>query len=225
MRFFYVMIRLPFLTILFYVYAYIQDILLDHNELYNEPVLLLQIAAGDETAFSTLVTRYWARIYGHALTYAKSLPAAEEITQDVFMDIWNSREKLRDVEHFSNYLFIVARNRIFKAIRKRLEETTALEDIHPAADIWLPDQQAEYREIQALLTKGIALLPPVRRQVFTMSRMEGKGYDEICRELQISRNTVKEHIVKALNFLRHYMAGHGRPLLSLLTFLAGTLHR
>lgn len=193
--------------------------------MYNEPALLLRVAAGNEAAFSALVERYWPRIYGHALAYAKSLPAAEEITQDVFMDIWNSREKLPAVEQFSNYLFIVARNRVFKAMRKRLEETTALEDIHPAADIWLPDQQAEYREIHALLTKGISHLPPARRQVFTMSRMEGKGYEQISQELQISRNTVKEHIVKALHFLRHYMAQHGRPMISILTVMAGNLLR
>lgn len=174
-------------------------------------------------AFSVLVDRYWTRVYGHALTYAKSLPAAEEMTQDVFMDIWNSREKLPDIDHFPNYLFIVTRNRLLKIIRKRLEATASLEDIHPADDIWLPDQQAEYREIHTLLMHGISQLPPARRQVFTMSRLEGKGYDQIGQELQISRNTVKEHIVKALHFLRHYMARHGRPMLSLLTFLVTTL--
>ena len=176
-------------------------------------------------AFRMLVDRYWTRVYGHALTYAKSLPAAEEMTQDVFMDIWNSREKLPDIEHFPNYLFIVTRNRLLKVIRKRLEETAFLEDVHPAEDIWLPDHQAEYREVHTLLMQGISRLPPVRRQVFTMSRLEGKGYDQIGEALQISRNTVKEHIVKALNFLRHYMASHGRPLLSLLTFIGSVLFR
>lgn len=211
------------LTILFYVYGHISNILLDNIELYNEPALLQQIAAGNEIAFSALVDRYWPRIYGHALAYAKSLPAAEEIAQDIFMDIWNSREKLPGIEHFSNYLFIIARNRVFKAIRKRLEETATLEDVHPAADIWLPDQQTEYREIHALLTKGISHLPPMRRRVFTMSRLEGKSYEQISQELHISRNTVKEHIVKALNFLRHYMTAHGHPILSILTFVGSIL--
>ncbi|MBS0028562.1 RNA polymerase sigma factor [Chitinophaga sp. 22321] len=184
---------------------------------------MLQIAAGKEASFSILVDRYWPRVYGHALAYAKSQHVAEEVTQDVFMDLWHNREKLTAVEHFDNYLFIVARNRIFKAIRKKLEETEALEDVHVAEDIWLPDQHAEFREIKTLLLNGIDELPPVRRQVFTMSRIEGKSYEEICQELGISRNTVKEHIVKALNFLRNYMAVRGRPMFSMAVFIATTL--
>lgn len=172
-----------------------------------------------------LVDHYWPRVYGHALAYTKSPHIAEEVTQDVFMDLWHHREKLPAIEHFDNYLFIVARNRIFKVIRKKLEETEALEDIHLAEDIWLPDQQAEFREIRTLLLTGIAELPPARRQVFTMSRIEGKSYEEICQELGVSRNTVKEHIVKALHFLRNYMAVHGRPMLSLLAFAASTWWR
>ncbi|MBV8252061.1 MAG: RNA polymerase sigma-70 factor [Chitinophaga sp.] len=195
---------------------------MEQRDLYNESTLLQQIAAGDEGAFSILVDRYWTRIYGHALAYAKSQQKAEEVTQDVFMDLWHHREKLLSIDHFDNYLFIVARNRVFKVIRQKLEETETLEDVHVAEDIWLPDQQAEFREVHTLLLNGIAELPPMRRRVFTMSRIEGKSYDEICQELGISRNTVKEHIVKSLHFLRNYMAAQGHPMLLVLALIAAT---
>ncbi|MBC9909437.1 RNA polymerase sigma factor [Chitinophaga varians] len=199
--------------------------MLDSNHLYKEQQLLQRIAAGEEASFSVLVDIYWPRVYGHALAYAKSLSVAEELTQDVFMDIWNSREKLPAIENFANYLFIITRNRIFKAVRKKLDETEALEDVHSAEDIWLPDHQAEFKEIHALLLKGIGDLPPARRQVFTMSRIDGKSYEEICRELNISRNTVKEHIVKALNFLRNYLTQHGHQTITITLVMAAYTYR
>ncbi|HEV2478585.1 MAG TPA: RNA polymerase sigma-70 factor [Puia sp.] len=170
-------------------------------------------------AFSALLDMYWARVYGHTLAYTKSPALAEELTQDVFMDVWNSRDRLLSVENFSNYLFIIARNRVFKALRKRLEALKPIEDLHIAEDLWLPDRQAEYREMHTVLLKGMALLPPVRQKVFAMSRMDGKSYDQIAAELNISRNTVKEHIVKALNFLRDYLARHNLGLLLVFLWL------
>lgn len=205
--------------------TFTSNTLLDSSHLYKEPALLQQIASGNEASFRSLVDLYWPRVYGHALAYTKSLPVAEELTQDVFMDLWNSREKLPGIENFANYLFIITRNRIFKAIRGKLEDTDTLEDIHFAEDLWLPDHQTEYRETHSLLLKGIADLPPVRRRVFTMSRMEGKSYEEICQELNISRNTVKEHIVKALNFLRNYLVTHGHRILSVMVFITSSLLR
>ncbi|WP_186452582.1 RNA polymerase sigma factor [Chitinophaga polysaccharea] len=62
--------------------------------------MLLQIAAGEEASFSILVDRYWPRVYGHALAYAKSQHTAEEVTQDVFMDLWHNREKLPAIDRW-----------------------------------------------------------------------------------------------------------------------------
>jgi len=181
------------------------------RRLHIAPDLLLRVTGGDQAAFKVLVDICWSKVYGHALAYSKSLPLAEELTQDVFMDIWNAREKLGIIENFDNYLFIIARNRIFKAIRKKLEETVGAGKIDIEEDIWIPDQQMEFREVYDLVLKGIEEMPPVRRQVFSMSRLDGMSYENIAQQLNISRNTVKDHMVKALNFLRTYLALHGGP--------------
>ena len=194
------------------------------NDLHTAPDLLLRITEGNQTAFKALVDIYWAKVYGHALAYSKSLPIAEELTQDVFMDVWRTREKLGSIENFDNYLFIITRNRIFKVIRKKLEDTVGTDKVDLEEDMWIPNQQMEFREVYALVLKGIEEMPPVRRQVFSMSRLEGMSYEDISQQLNISRNTVKEHIVKALNFLRNYLAFHGSPLASLIAlFLTMTL--
>lgn len=189
---------------------------------YNEPELLLRIAEGDQTSFKILVDTYWQKVYGFALAYTKSLPLAEEVTQDVFMDIWNSRERLSSLENFANFLFIVTRNRVFKVVRKKLQNTVNTDDVNMEEDIWLPDQQLELQEMYSLILKGIDQLPPVRKQVFTLSRLEGLSYDQISQQLNLSRNTVKEHIVKALNSLRAYLALHDSRIVSVFVYFTAS---
>lgn len=190
----------------------------DHQTHIDEQQLLVRIANGDQAAFAVLIDRYWTKIYGQAMAYIKSAQAAEELTQDIFMDLWHSREKLPAIEQPANYLFIVARNKIFNALRKKLETMVDVDKTQLEEDLWLPHMQMERKELYAILLTGIDKMPPVRRQVFTMSRLEGRSYEEIGQELQISRNTIKEHIVKALNYLRTHLAAHGGYLKSLLIF-------
>jgi RNA polymerase sigma-70 factor (ECF subfamily) len=72
-------------------------------------------------------------------------------------------------------------------------------------ETWIPDKQLLYKESYAAILRGVELLPPARKNVFKMSRFHGLTYDEIAAELDISRNGVKDHIVKALLFLRNYI--------------------
>ena len=164
---------------------------------------LYLISTGNQAAFAQLLRAHWNKVYTQALTYLKSSPAAQEITQDVFLKIWAAREKLPGIENFSNYLFIISRNEIISALRKKgkvhLPPSEQLEE-----NFLLPDRHLEDKELNERLLKAIDQLPPVRKIVFKMSRLEGKSYEEIGQELSISRNGVKDHIVKALNFLRQH---------------------
>jgi RNA polymerase sigma-70 factor (ECF subfamily) len=74
---------------------------------------------GDQHSFSLLLRQYWNKVYSQALTYLKSAPLAQEITQDVFLKIWKTREKLSGLDHFPDYLFIISRNAIISELRKK----------------------------------------------------------------------------------------------------------
>jgi RNA polymerase sigma-70 factor (family 1) len=189
---------------------------LTSNGLHNEEELLQQIARGNESAFKQLVDAYWSKVYGHALAYSKSVPVAEELTQDTFIVIWTNREKLLTIENFPGYLYMIVRNKLLNVIRQKLTVTIDVENVPLEEVAWRPDTQMEYRQVYELLLKGIEALPPMRKKVFMMSRLEGKSYEQIATELQLSRNTVKEHIVKALNFLRAHFALHHDGLISCL---------
>ncbi len=189
----------------------------------GESDLLARIAAGDQLAFSEMVRRYWNTIYSHGLVYLKSSPRAEEITQDVFMKVWTSREKLPEVRSLDNYLFIISRNHIFNEARKKINLIYG--DVGDRTDTSsLPDLQTEYKESYQQLLKGIELLPEKRRIVFKLSRLEGLSNEQIATRLGIHKDTVYQYLVKALLFLRTYMQEHMGDTL-LLLFLIGEWRR
>lgn len=175
---------------------------------YTENEILSETEKGCQVAFKALVDLYWQKVYGHALAYCRSVSEAEELTQDVFMAIWINRQKLGSIENFADYIFIITRNKIVKTIRSKLYETASPDNVQLVEGVWIPDKQMEYREVYQMVLEGIELMPPIRKRVFIMSRIDGLTYEQICQKLEISRNTVKEHLVKGLIFLRNYFAVH-----------------
>ncbi|RVT71997.1 sigma-70 family RNA polymerase sigma factor [Flavobacterium sufflavum] len=174
----------------------------------NESALLLSISAGDESSYTLLVEKYWQKVLQHALSFVKSYPVAEELTQDVFIQIWEKRKKLSEVNSFENYLFIASRNLIISHIRKKLIETDSLKGEKLQELFLKPDEQYEFQELVKIINEGAALLQEPRRSVFLLSRMEGRDADYISKELGIATRTVRWHLVQALNFLRNYLHKH-----------------
>lgn len=173
--------------------------------LLNEPALLLKVAEGDELTYTRLVEKYWQKVVQHALSFVKSYPIAEELTQDIFIQIWDKREKLAEVNSFDNYLFIVSRNLIISHIRKKLIETDSLKGEKLQELFFKPDEQYEFKELIEIINDGAALLQEPRRSVFLLSRMEGRDTDYISKELGIATRTVRWHLLQALNFLRKHL--------------------
>ena len=191
--------------------------------LNSDHELLLQVAAGSQRAFAVLVERYSAKIYAHVLTYLKNASRSEEITQDIFLKLWETRADLPGIDNFPGYLHVITRNRTISELRKKLEafNEAGAEDVE---DVQLnPGLQMEYRQLSDILLRGIDLLPPRRKQVFRMSRFDGMSYERIAAELGISKGTVNEHIVEALLFLRSYLRNQSGDVISTLLLLVYVL--
>lgn len=172
---------------------------------HNEKELLARISTGDQDAFSILVDIYRNKVFSHALTYVKSYEEAEELTQDIFLKVWSSRHRLPEVEQFKNYLFILGRNQLVSAIRKKVMDTTGEGNDDIAEDLLLPDRQYELKETYHVIMQGVERLPPQQKAVFTLSRIEQLSHEEIGERLGISKRTVKFHLVLALNSLREFL--------------------
>lgn len=174
----------------------------------DESLILLNIANGNELVYSRLVEKYWQKVLQHALSFVKSYPVAEELTQDVFLQIWQKREKLSEVKSFDNFLFIVSRNLIITHIRKKLVETESFKGEKLQEMFLKPDDQYEYKELNTIINEGANLLPEPRRTIFILSRIEGKDADFISEELGLAKRTIRWHLLEALNFLRIYLHKH-----------------
>jgi len=172
--------------------------------LYDEKELLQQLVAGEERAFDQLYHSHKRKLAGNLLRLLKSEELAEEVLQDLFLKIWDNRHKIDPDQSFRSYLFKVAHNMVFDLFRraardKRLQAhlATATSELysHIEEDIY---RKEEYQ----LLQQTIDQLPPQRRRVFTLCKIEGKSYKEISEELSISHATINEHITKANQFLK-----------------------
>lgn len=174
----------------------------------DESVILLNIASGNELVYTRLVEKYWQKVLQHALSFVKSYPIAEELTQDVFIQIWEKREKLSEVKSFDNYLFIVSRNLIITHIRRKLVETESFKGEKLQEMFLKPDDQYEYKELNSIINEGANLLTEPRRTIFLLSRIDGKDADFISEELGLAKRTIRWHLLEALNFLRIYLHKH-----------------
>jgi RNA polymerase sigma factor (sigma-70 family) len=174
----------------------------------DESILLLELGSGNEMAYAYFVEKYWQKVLQHALSFVKSYPVAEELTQDIFIQIWQKKEKLSEVKSFDNYLFIVSRNLIITHIRKKLVETESFKGEKLQEMFLKPDEQYEYKELDRIINEGANLLGEPRRTIFLLSRLEGKDADFISEELGLAKRTIRWHLLEALNFLRIYLHKH-----------------
>ncbi|MBC7868403.1 MAG: RNA polymerase sigma-70 factor, partial [Gloeobacteraceae cyanobacterium ES-bin-316] len=170
----------------------------------------MNTSKGDEAAFRRLFEMHWDNIYGVAFTFTKSAVVSEEMVQDVFVKVWLNRQQLSSVRKFSDYLFIIARNHIFSALRKKIQEESFADYLvnYFTEPCNLPDQQLLCRETENLVLQALEQLPPQQQLVYTLSRQEGLSQEEIASKLAISKSTVKSHMNKALQFIRHYLHTH-----------------
>jgi RNA polymerase sigma-70 factor (family 1) len=191
---------------------------LDSENLHNGRELLLKIAEGDETAFRKLYEMHWNRVYVTALAIMQSADLAMDVVQDTFTLIWKNREKLASVNNIEAYIYVTGRNRIISILRNKRSYVKAdvLNTLPLPEDQLSPERQAALRQFHVQLHKAIQLLPPQQKVVFTLSRLQEHSYDEIAEKLGISRDTVRNHLIKALNSIRSYFSTRNQDILYLL---------
>jgi RNA polymerase sigma-70 factor (family 1) len=173
----------------------------------DERILLSGLKAGDERAFSGIYDLYAGRIYQRLLNLLRDEDMADSILQDVFLRIWEKRAQIDPEQPFKAYLFRIAENLVYDHFRKlsrdlkmqaRLKLVMTELYTHSEEDLLK-------KENDALLKAAIDHLPPQRKQVFTLCRIEGKTYDEAAEIMGVSSSTVSNHLVKATKSVREYM--------------------
>lgn len=172
--------------------------------------LVGQLIHNDEAAFGELYIRYKDKLYFFSLYLLKSADESNDIVQEVFTRLWESRSFLRPELSFSSFLYTMTRNRILNYFRDmdidaKVKQIIAAEKVTEEETI---DSELIYSEYQKIFREAIDKLPPQRKRIFSLSRIENKSHKEIAEELGISVNTVQEHISAALSFIKLYFTQH-----------------
>lgn len=179
-------------------------------QLNSDPDLLFRVSQGDEAAFAQLFHTYQNRLGAFVMQLTGSRPLAEEIVQEIFIRIWEKREKLSQVEHFPPYLYAVARNyslSFLKKLGKELARKQAWE--LSVADIQEQEEEdTAIKNFRRIIDQAISELPAQRQKVYLLSRDEGLRQAEIAERMAISLETVKKHMVLALRSIRNYAMAH-----------------
>jgi RNA polymerase sigma-70 factor (ECF subfamily) len=148
----------------------------------------------------------------------------DDILQELFISLWNKRERFTEYRKISAWLFVASFNRSMNWLRDRATEKLHLQPLLHTAPVDDPEQtELQERQLQ-LLEQAIAQLPPQRRKVFELIRFQGLTYEQAANVLAISKNTVKDHLSKANDAIRDYLHNHpdGPGSLAALTLLLVT---
>lgn len=187
----------------------------------SEDEVLLRMMQGDESAFTKIYRHYHASLYVYLLRFCKIPSLAEDLVHDVFLKVWEIRDRINPELSFSGYLYRIARNHVIKTIDKlatdknlRNQLLNQLDDISNAQ----PEQQVRAKEYDRLFHEALVRMPPQRLNVFKLCRQEGKSYDEVALLLGISRNAVKKHMVLGMRFIYDYVHRHGDILFAIYLF-------
>lgn len=171
--------------------------------------LFAQLAGGNEIAFRQIFHYYTPRLLPFVFSIVKSEAVAEEIVQDVFLKLWTHRHDVAGKEAPSSWLFTIAANQSLTFLRRMSVERRYIDTVKEQIDearLQNPtEDQLFLRENEALLKKALDNLPPQQKLIYTLSRQEGLSHKEIADQLNISPNTVKNHIVTAVRTLREFI--------------------
>ena len=163
-----------------------------------------------ESTFNCIFDTYKNRLFGYVLAISHSKYVAEEITQEIFLKLWLCRDILHRVDNIEHYIFTIARHKTLNHLRKAAYDVKLLRELQqamlpPANNV---EEKSQHADCEKLIREAISLLTPQRRLVYQLSRAEGLNHKEIAHHLQISHNTVKNHLVQALQFIRDHLTRH-----------------
>jgi RNA polymerase sigma-70 factor (ECF subfamily) len=183
----------------------------------NERDLQRRIRAGDESAFDAVFRAQYPRLVRMAESIVAERALAEEIAQEVMLELWRRRESLQVEQSFGAYLIRSTRNRALNHVRHQriVARELAAATLEPRES---PGTDADTLgvELEQVVREAIAALPERCREVFELSRVQGMRYVEIAAVLEISVKTVEKRMGQALSELRERLApwlgrGGGNP--------------
>jgi RNA polymerase sigma factor (sigma-70 family) len=181
--------------------------------------LIEDLKRGDPSALERLFNIYRNKVYNTAIGYVQNAQDAEEITQDVFVEIFNSVEKFKGGSSISTWIYRITVNKSLDFIRytkrkKRFAVITSIfnpetgEQKIDTPDFIHPGVEMEMKERSAILFKAIDKLPDTQKTAFILNKLENLSYNEISEVMKTSVSSVESLLFRAKQNLKKYLSGY-----------------
>lgn len=183
---------------------------MQNQPLSDEHELLAKLATKDERAFKTVYEKFNRRIYTVSVKMLQSTVLAEEITQEVFLKLWRHGQLFNSFNHLEAWLRTTTRNLSLNAFRKIvLEKKIDKEFLQNFKETHHETEESiVLSEARNAINDAIHKLPTKQREVYLLCQKDGLKYEEVSEALQISVNTVKTHMKRALTSIRTHLKDH-----------------
>lgn len=187
----------------------------------NDSTLWNKLKHGDVQSFELIFKIYYPQLCLFANKYTKDFELAREVVQDMFVYVWENKDKLQDKKSIKSYFHAAVK---FNSIRKFNDRNIKQVKIEEIPEYDLKDDfkdEIEFVELQEAIFNTIESLPPKCKKVFKLSRFEQMTYSNIAIELNISKKTVEAQISKALKILQKTFEDY--LLIIIIVFITATL--
>lgn len=164
----------------------------------DDKALVSLLHEGFNEGFDSLYWKYHQLIYLNVYKFVKNKEESQDILQDVFATLWESRQSIREEQSVSGWLFVISFNKSVNHIKKKIRHSAAEDKVISLYHAHHEDRDDSLDEHYQILNAAIRELSPQKQKVFTLCKLEGKSYEEAARQLNISRHTVKEYLSLAM---------------------------
>lgn len=178
------------------------------------------IKQNNTAAFATLYNRYWEKFYALCYWHVLEQETAKDIVQELFIDLWDKRDRIDIRETAEGYLKVAVRNRVLNHIRslntKRKHYDAARNNLEKEM---MSESLNNERELRRLYQEEIGKLPPRMKEIYMLNKEEGLSITQVAERLDLSEQTIKNQLGNALKKIRSGLE-HYRILLFLVFFMA-----
>ncbi|GAB3226861.1 RNA polymerase sigma-70 factor [Algoriphagus aestuariicola] len=165
--------------------------------------LISSLQRGELKAFDELYGRYARKVLAYAKTFFWDKTEAEEVVQEIFVKVWETRAKLDPELSFSSFLYTCVKNKIYSKLKAQKKTVFVADtELEALVDESGHEEQVAHESRRQVAFHLLGLLPPVQQNIFTLSKLEGRSHQEIADMLNISIRTVEHHIYLAKKQLK-----------------------
>lgn len=168
--------------------------------------LVALLKEGSREAFDEIYHRYHAALYRNVFRLVKDQLTTEDLVQDSFLAFWQKRNDIDATRSLPGWLFVISYHLSINRLRRQAVEAKALSELAAVAANTSEEVAGVYEEQMAIIEKAILQLPPQKRRVLELCKLEGRSYKAASQEMNISTHTVKEYLTIAMRSVRKYAA-------------------